>query len=391
MAHESPELLRLFGTYTGARDTIGAHLRDAAVARGRDDPLIVATKADVAFYPGGGSRMPTVEGYRLSTRGFKELTAISHLGPAVASLVSLRAMLGDGSWQADAERLLLEVKSTRATNSLELWRDLIAVEAYRGREQQIADLVDYSCAVTARYLATALADEEYLNPGTLRSDYLDGGGTAVLPVPINHMMVATFFLVVLDISFRIARWLKSQDVDWGRAMVIIAGQQGRPTAGVTVKTSSVATMILGASGGRLPLDRMYVAPHAPIFQTPVDGDLTEVIRLEGPLRELWCHTRATAELGAVMYQGYPRYVPEGLAAPDISDHRVTEVNEMPVIHSAGDMRAMITRLRVLLEDPKQLLSGCVTDFAVASLAAADNDPTRVVVPGLTGVHYPTGL
>jgi hypothetical protein len=33
----------------------------------------------------------------------------------------------------------------------------------------------------------------------------------------------------------------------------------------------------------------------------------------------------------------------------------------------------------------------VTDFAVASLAAADNDPTRVVVPGLSGVHYPTSL
>jgi hypothetical protein len=33
----------------------------------------------------------------------------------------------------------------------------------------------------------------------------------------------------------------------------------------------------------------------------------------------------------------------------------------------------------------------VTDFAVASLAAAGHDPARVVVPGLTGVHYPTDL
>jgi hypothetical protein len=136
---------------------------------------------------------------------------------------------------------------------------------------------------------------------------------------------------------------------------------------------------------------MYLAPHAPTFQTPVNNDLAEVIQLEERLREMWCHTRATAELGAVMYEGYPRYVPEGVAAPDVSDHRVTEVTEMPVIHSASDMRAMVTRLRILLEDPRQLLSGCVTDFAVASLAAVDNDPTRVAVPGLTGVHYPTGL
>jgi hypothetical protein len=389
-AAESPELVRLFTTYTADPDSIGRHLTRAVTERDRHDPLIVATSADIALYPGGG-RPPAVEGFRLSTRGFKELSGVSHLGPAVASLVSLRALLGDGSWRADAERLLAEVKNTRAANSVELWRDTLAVEAYRGREQQIADMIDYSCAVTARYLAAALADEDYLTPETLRSDYLAGGGEAELPVPINHMMVATFFLAGLDISFRITRWLRTQDIDWERAMVVIAGQQGRPTAGVTWNTSSVATTVLGASGNRLPLERMYLAPHAPTFPTPVDGDLTEVIALEERLRGLWCGTRATVELGGVMFDGYPRYTPAGVRFPDLSDPTVTEVSEMPVIHSAEDMRAMVTRLRVVLEDPRQLLSGCVTDFAAASLAATDNDPTRVVVPGLTGVHYPTDL
>jgi hypothetical protein len=52
---------------------------------------------------------------------------------------------------------------------------------------------------------------------------------------------------------------------------------------------------------------------------------------------------------------------------------------------------MITRMRMVLEDPRQLLSGAVTDFAVDQLIAHDNDPTKVIVPGLTGVDYPTGL
>jgi hypothetical protein len=387
---ESPELVRLFTTYTADPDSIGRHLTRAVTARGRNDPLLVATGADIALYPGGG-KPPVVEGFRISTKGFKELSGISHLGPAVASLVNLRALLGDGSWRAHAERLLAEVKNTRAANGVELWRDTLAVEAYRGREQEIADLVDYSCAVTARYLTAALADEDYLTPETLRSDFLAGGGDVDLPVPVNDMMVATFFLAGLDIGFRITRWLSAQDIDWERAMVVIAGQQGRPTAGVTWNTSSVATSILGASGGRLPLERMYLAPHAPTFPTPVDGDLTGVIALEERLRGIWCGTRATVELGAVMFDGYPRYTPAGVRFPDVSDTTVTEVSEMPVIHSAEDMRAMVTRLRVVLEDPRQLLSGCVTDFAVASLAAVGNDPTRVVVPGLTGVHYPTDL
>lgn len=389
-SYENPELVRLFTTYTSHPEGIGRHLSRAIAERTRDAQLIVATSADVAVYPGGG-RPPRVEGFRISPRGFKELTGVSHLGPAVASLVNLRTALGDGAWRADAERLLAEVKNTRAANNVELWRDHIQVEAYRGREQEIADLVDYSCAVTARYLTTALADEDYLTAETLRSDYLEGGGDVELPVPINHMMVATFFLAGLDINFRIGRWLRAQDIDWARAMVVIAGRQGRPTAGVTWSTSSVATTILGASGHRLPLERMYLAPHAPTFPTPTNGDLSAVVALEDELRGIWCGTRATVELGEVMFDGYPRYAPEGVRFPDVSDPTVTEVSEMPIVHSAADMRALVTRLRVVLEDPRQLLSGAVTDVAVDALAAAGWDPTQVVVPGLTGVRYPTDL
>jgi hypothetical protein len=388
--YEDPDLVRLFTTYTSHPEGIGRNLARSFAARTRDTQLLVATGADFALYPGNG-RPPVVEGYRLSPRGFKELTAVSHLGPAVASLVYLRTTLGDATWRGAAERLLAEVKNARSANSAQLWRDRIRVEAYQGREQQIADMIDYTCAVTARYLSAALADEDYLTARTLRTDYLEGGGDVDLPVPINHMMVATFFLAGMDISFRIGRWLRAQDIEWGRAMVIIAGRQGRATAGVTWTTSSVATMILGASGHRLPLEHLYLAPHAPTFATPRDGDLSEVVALEEELRGIWCTTRATVELGELMFTGYPRYSPQDVRFPDISDPTITEVGEMPVVRSPDDMRALVTRLRVVLEDPRQLLSGAVIDVAVEALTATGWDPTAVVVPGLTGVCYPTDL
>ena len=389
-SHQSPELVDLFTTYTAGPGSIGSHLTRTAVEHGSADPLIVATSADFALYPGDG-RPPTVEGFRFSTRGFKELAGVSHLGPALATLVQLREKYADFGWRAEAERLLREVERSRAANSAALWRETIAVEAYRGREQAIADMVDYACAVTARYLRTALADESYLNSRTLREDYLEGGPCGQLPVPVNQMMIATFFLAGLDISHRILRWFTPQKIDWTRAMVVIAGQQGRPTAGVTWNTSSVATMILGASEYQLPLERLYMAPHAPTFATPVDGDLTEVAALEEPLRRIWFNTRATVELGELMFDGYPRYAPGELTAPDVADPTVTEISEMPVIHGPDDWRAMTTRLRMVLEDPRQLLSGCVTDFAVRQLVEAGNDPAKVVVPGLDGVTYPTDL
>ena len=49
---------------------------------------------------------------------------------------------------------------------------------------------------------------------------------------------------------------------------------------------------------------------------------------------------------------------------------------------------MVTRLRVVLEDPRQLLSGAVTDYASQQLVDHDNRPQDVVVPGLDHEPYP---
>ncbi|MCX4428650.1 DUF5624 domain-containing protein [Streptomyces mirabilis] len=388
-ANESPELVDLFTTYTAGPTSIGSTLTRTAAADTADAPLIVATGTDFALYPGAG-KPPTVEGFRFSTKGFKELAGVSHLGPALATLVQLREKYAAPSWRADTERLLTQVRRSREANSAELWRDTIAVETYRGREQAITDMADYTFAVTDRFLSAALEEESRLNAATLRTEYLEKG-SAEGHGTINHMMIATFFLTGLDISRRIISWFREQEIDWSRAMVVIAGKQGRPTAGVTWNTSSVATMLLGASGYRLPLERLYMAPHAPTFITPPNGDLTEVAALEQPLRQIWSNTRATVELGDLMFPHLPRYAPGRLAVPDITDPSVTEISEMPVIHGADDWRAMTTRLRMVLEDPRQLLSGSVTDFAVSQLVAADNDPAKVTVPGLDNVTYPTGL
>jgi predicted TIM-barrel fold metal-dependent hydrolase len=56
-------------------------------------------------------------------------------------------------------------------------------------------------------------------------------------------------------------------------MVLVAGQQGRPTAGVTWTTNSVSQLILGASNQKLSLERMYIAPHAQSFTVKDPDDL----------------------------------------------------------------------------------------------------------------------
>ncbi len=389
--YQNPELVALFETYTAGPDSIGAKLVHMATDAGVDDPLIVATGADMAIFPGNGG-LPTVQSFRLSTRGFKELAGVSHLGPAAASLVAMHRIDPAGiSWRAEAERLMAATERAREVNSVALWRDRIAVEAYRGREPAITAMIDYACALTLRYLRAVLDDESKLTPEFLRREYLEAKGDALgASVPFNAVMIATFFLAGLDISHRVTRWFKQHEIDWKRAMVLICGKQGRPTSGVTWTSNSVCQMIIAASDRRLPIERMYLAPHAPGFSVGDPVDPQALLAFEPPLRAVWFYTRAISELAPLMFDGYPGYAPGQYEAPVIGPG-TTGLAEMPRIMGPDDMLTMTARLRMVIEDPRQLLSGCVTDYAAEQLRLNGNDYASVVVPGLDGYTYPAGL
>jgi hypothetical protein len=381
---ESAELVDLFQVYTASPASIGAHFAQAAELTTADDPLIVATGVDLALYPGGG-QPPAVEGFRFSTRGFKELAGVSHLAPALATLARMKELDPRGPWRSDAERLLAAARVARAANSVELWRDRIAVVAFAGREDAISEMIDYSCAGTERILERALRDDAYLTLDRLRCDYLEGPADG-LPVPFNRIMVATFFLAGLDVAHRIITWFDDLDLPWERAMVIIAGRQGRPTSGVTRDSNSVAGVIHAASRGRLAAHRLLIAPHAPVFPRYDGVNLDAVAGLEHDYRGMWSWLLATSDLGGEMFAGYPgfRPLPRGhvVVAPG-----TTSVSEMPAVSGPDDWFSLTTRLRMVMEDPRQLLSGAVTDYASQQLVANDNKPAAVTVPGLDGEDY----
>jgi Domain of unknown function (DUF5624) len=390
---ESPELVDLFTTYTAGPDSIGAHLARATAEETERDPLLVVTSTDLALYPGGGAA-PVIEPYRLTTRGFKELAAISHLGPALATLARLRELAGDdgedAGWRADAARLFDATKEARAASSTRLWRDQIAVRAFAGREESIAAMIDYSCQLTERFLHRALDDPGYLTMATVRRNYLEGPATqADLPVPFNKVMIATFYLTGMDIAHRLITWLDAVGIDWERAMVIFAGQAGRPTAGVTQESHSIAGVVRAVSRGRLIPERVFIAPHAPVFPpyNPAEHDSSPAQALEADYRRLWSGLRATSELAGGMFEGYPRFAAPSADPPAIGPGTAS-VSAKPALKGPGDWFALVTRLRVVMEDPTQLLSGAVTDYASSELVAHANDPSAVTVPGLDGEPYP---
>ncbi|OQV07206.1 hypothetical protein CLAIMM_11672 [Cladophialophora immunda] len=381
---QSPEFVDLYTAYTASADGIGPKLTMLVSHSTAVDPMLVATSSEMIFYP-GGSREPSYINYRFNNRGFKELAAISHLGPALASLVKM-ATLDTQMWRTETEKLLSRIAEVQRVNSVSLWRDELKVAAFAGREEVIANMIDYACSLTAKFLEAVLEDPQRLNPNFLSEEYLEPTGTVLgATIPMNAIMIATFFLVGLDISYRMRIWLQDQQIDWQRAMVLIVGKQGRETAGVTLSTNSVAQGIIQCSNLDLPINRIYIAPHGPDI-APGGSESGKLKQHEESFRSLWNRIYATVELGEIMFAGYPRYTPQLSNRPTVTE-TTTEISEMPQIHGPDDWLTMTTRMRIVLEDPRQLLSGCVTDYAAEQLRQYGNDPQKVTVPGLDSYDY----
>ncbi len=85
---------------------------------------------------------PVTEKVRTTTRGFVELTAVSHLAVAVPCASSRARDLGEPAWEGDAHRLMDRILKVRAVNSEAYWRDTMAVaagwRAHGGQDQRIS-------------------------------------------------------------------------------------------------------------------------------------------------------------------------------------------------------------------------------------------------------------
>ncbi|KAF2273830.1 uncharacterized protein EI97DRAFT_479940 [Westerdykella ornata] len=382
---QNPAFLSLFSAYTGGPNSLGYKYRTAITETQASNPMIVCTATYIAIYPGNGQE-PSMLPFRVLTKGFIELTAISHIGPAIATLAQMKAHNKD--WKTHAQELLDATRAVKGANSESFWKDFVAGEAFVGREASIAAMTNYACDMTIHFLETVLADPDKLTARFVQDTFLETplpgwNGT----ISYNKIMIATFFLNGLDSAYRMQNWFKQFNIDWKNAQVLITGQVGRPSAGVTFSTNSIVG-VLTQSFPEFPLERLYIAPHgpAPEFQ---NGTADSLRPYESQFRELWSSLLAYAELGAEMFVGYPAFKIQENIHPVINSS-TTAVSELPKITAPDDWFSMITRLRVTLEDARQTLSACVTDYAAQQLYENGFDLAKVTVTGLDGYDYVSG-
>jgi hypothetical protein len=375
----------LYDAYTGPGST-AQHLTQHLVRLTEHDPLLLITGADFVTFPGGG-RAPIVESFRHSTRGFVELTAVSHLAPCIAWAFRLRE-LGYANWREDANRIINRADQVRSINDTRYWEQAVAVEAYRGYEAKIADMVDYTCSVSSRFMKTCLADERLMTFENLRQNLLDPIDNPTVPVPLNDVMVATFTLTFLDIAHRMIRWLRSQNFNWRNLMVLLSGKSGRPSAGLTWQTNNNCHLLWRASGERISAENVQITPHGPSLVLSDLRDAGRVAEIERQVREVFLQLRANTDLARAMFDGYPSFV-KSIEESPVIEPTTKSLHAMPRLRSPDDRFTAITRLRFVMEDPTQLLSNSVAHFVIDQLCEQNNQPELVVIPGFSRVSYPT--
>ena len=375
----------LYDAYTGPGST-AQHLTKHMVRLTERDPLLLVTGADFVIFP-GERRAPIVESFRHSTRGFVELTAVSHLAPCIAWLFRLRE-LGYAHWRDDAKRLLETADQVRSTNDSRYWEKEVAVEAFQGYESKIADMVDYACRVSSQFMSACLADERLMTYENLRQNYLDPGDNPDVPVPLNDVMVATFTLTFLDIAHRMIRWLRSQSFDWRNLMVLLSGKSGRPSAGLTWQTNNNCHLLWRASAARISAENVQITPHGPSLNLSDLHDPARITQIEEQVREVFLQLRANTDLARLMFEGYPSFA-KSIEEPPVIESTTKTLHAMPRLRSPDDRITAITRLRFVMEDPTQLLSNSVAHFVIDQLCERNNQPRLVVIPGFSNVSYST--
>ncbi len=385
MAYAPHDYFRsLYDVYTGP-DSTGQHLTKHMVRLTEREPLLVITGADFVIFPGSG-QAPIVESFRHSTRGFVELTAVSHLAPCIAWIFRLRE-LGYANWRDDANRMIATADRVRSINDTNYWEKVVAVEAYRGYESKIADMVDYACRASSEFMRTCLADERLMTFEHLRASFLDPIDSAAVPVPLNDVMVATFTLAFLDIAHRMIRWLRSQNFNWPQLMILLSGKSGRPSAGLTWQTNNNCHLLWKASERRISPENVQIAPHGPSLTLSDLQDSLRVAEIERQVRDVSLHLRANIDLARMMFDGYPAFVKD-IEEPPVVDATTKALHAMPRLRSPDDRLTAITRLRFVMEDPAQLLSNSVAHSVIDQLCENSNRPELVVIPGFSKVSYP---
>ena len=379
------EFMNLFFDFTGSNEpdypagqpTLGQMLTQSAVAKdsatGGTGPLVLVVGSDIYVYElRSGTRLGQQQFRADRASGFYELTAISHIGPALAYLAQIKAN-GDARWSARLASLRTHVAEVRTLNqrATNNWLDLLNQPAWSGRKAQIRNMVDYACARTLHYI-DSLGNGDSFTVAGVNDDFFNGT-SAQYPIPFVNVMIGTFMLEGLRGAADVHVALTRLKLDWPRAMVLVSSRAGsNVSSGLTEGTNWLVFFLKAASGFTLPDDRIKIVPYAEVRPSLGQAQLAPA-DLSYYVQRVWGPLFYRKVVSDQVFAGIPTvYLPDRPPLP--GDYFVTP---------AGAINQFMIRMKHSLRDAREMLSSTVAFWMVQELANKNWDPGAVEIPGLT--------
>lgn len=310
--------------------------------------------------------------------GFTELTAISHIGPAMAYLAKIKEN-GDDGWKAQMQNLLKDVKAVKATNQVQTnnWLSQIDAPPWKKHTAQIHNMVDYACDMTVDYMTSVLNNKIQLSMDSVQNSFFNGNKN--YPIPYNNVMVGTFMLTALQSMSEVYSEVSPLKVDWSKAKVVIRFLAGKNvTSGLTNGSNWLVPYTIALSNNTLPLDRIYIAPYA-----EVKSGLGQKILPQSDYDyylSVWDSVNNRTHIALKVFTTIPTiYLPGRPAIPGDFGYS-----------SGGAIDDFIIRLKFSLANASEMLSNTVGFWMAGELASKNWDYNSITIPGLTS-GFPKGI
>ena len=384
------EFMNLFFDFTGSEEpdypagqpTLGQMVTQSAKesAGGAPGPLVLVVGSDIYVYDTAGGARLGAERFRADrASGFYELTAISHIGPALAYLAQIKAN-GDARWQARLASLRTHTAQVRALNrrAADNWLDRLNQPAWSAHKAQIRSMVDYACARTLSYIDSLGNGDRFTTAGV--NDDFFNGTSAEYPIPFVNVMIGTFMLEALRGAADVQGSLARLKLDWPHAMVLVSSRAGsNVSSGLTEGTNWLVLFLKAVSGFSLPDDRIKIVPYAEVRPSLGQAQLAPA-DLAYYVQRVWGPLYYRKVISDQVFAGIPTiYLPDRPPLP--GDYFVTQ---------AGAIDQFMIRMKHSLRDAREMLSNTVAFWMVRELANKNWDAGAVDIPGVT-TGFPGGV
>ena len=384
------EFMNLFFDFTGSEEpdypagqpTLGQMVTQSAKesAGGAPGPLVLVVGSDIYVYDTAGGARLGAERFRADrASGFYELTAISHIGPALAYLAQIKTNC-DARWQARLASLRAHTAQVRALNrrATDNWLDQLNQPAWSAHKAQIRALVDYACGRTLNYIDSLGNGDSFTTAGV--NDDFFNGTSAEYPIPFVNVMIGTFMLEALRGAADVQGSLSRLKLDWPHAMVLVSSRAGsNVSSGLTEGTNWLVLFLKAVSGFSLPDDRIKIVPYAEVRRSLGQAQLAPA-DLAYYVQRVWGPLYYRKVVSDQVFAGIPTiYLPDRPPLP--GDYFVTP---------AGAIDQFMIRMKHSLRDPREMLSNTVAFWMVRELANKNWDVGAVDIPGVT-TGFPGGV